>query len=132
MAFTPLAGKNGLIYVSGTANEITGANAWSITIEHDAITYSKFGDEWESQFSGIKRWSGSIGGLKDTAGKLLTNAAVADAAVALLIYPDNTSMASFFSGSAVFSAGAEGGMDGAIMATADFVGTGTLGITGFA
>ena len=131
MAFTPLAGRNGLIYVSGTTNEITGANAWSISIEHDGIPYSKFGDTWEGTFSGIKRWSGSISALKDTAGKLLTNAAVADAVVALLIYPDNTDISTYFSGNAVFSFGAEAGMDSPITATADFQGDGTLAITGW-
>lgn len=131
MAFTPLAGRNGLIYISGTSNEIDGANAWSLNIEHDGIPYSKFGDTWEGTFSGIKRWSGSIGGLKDTAGKLLTNAAVADAVVALLIYPDNTDISTFFSGNAVFSFSAEAGMDSPITGGVDFTGDSTLTITGW-
>lgn len=129
MAFTPKAGKNGLVYVSGT--EITGANAWSISIEADAIEYSKFGDTWKSNFVGLKGWSGSIGALHDQAAKVLQNAAAATAVVALLIYPDRTSNATYYSGNAIFSFASEAGMDGPVGRTADFTGDGTLSATGF-
>ena len=132
MAVSVKAGKNGLIYVSGTSNEIAGANAWSISIEHDAIPYSKMGDTWEGNLSGIKRWSGSIGALHDHDAKLLSNAAVADATVALLIYPDRTDGSTYYSGSAVFSFGNEADFGSAITQSADFTGDSTLAITGFA
>lgn len=131
MAISVKAGKNGLIYVSGTSNEIEGANAWSLSIEHDAIAYSKFGDVWEGNLSGIKRWSGSIGALSDLGGKLLSNAAIADATVALLIYPDRTDITTYYSGSAVFSFGSEGDFGSAVGESADFTGDSTLAVCGF-
>ena len=129
MAFTPLAGKNGLIYVSGT--ELPGANAWSISIESDAVEYSKFGDTWKSNFVGLKGWSGSVGALHDNAGTILQNAAAATIVVALLIYPDRTDGTAYYSGNAIFSFSSEASMDGAIGQSADFTGTGTLSATGF-
>jgi len=129
MAFTPKAGKNGLIYVSGT--EIPGANAWSIAIESAAIEYSKFGDTWKNNLVGLKGWSGSIGALHDQAAKVLQNAASAAVVVALLIYPDRTSGATYYSGNAIFSFSSEAGMDAAVGRTTDFTGDGALTITGF-
>ena len=129
MAFTVKAGKNGLIYVSGT--EIPGANAWSISIESDAIEYSKFGDTWKGNLVGLKGWSGSIGALHDHAAKVLQDAAAAAVVVALLIYPDRTSGSTYYSGNAIFSFSSEASMDAAIGQTADFTGDGTLTPTGF-
>ena len=121
MAITVRAGKNGLVYVSGTHSE--GANAWSISIEHDAITYSKFGDTWENNLSGIHRWSGSLSTWQD--------AAAADAALGILIYPNRTDLTTYYDGSAVFSAGSEASMDSPVSVSADFTGDGELTMTGF-
>jgi hypothetical protein len=129
MAFTPLAGKNGLIYVSGT--ELPGANAWSIAIESDAVEYSKFGDTWKSNFVGLKGWSGSIGALSDSAAKTLQDAATATIVVALLIYPDRTDGSTYYSGNAIFSFSSEASMDAAVGQSADFTGTGALTPTGW-
>ena len=129
MAFTPKAGKNGLIYVSGT--EIVGANAWSISIESDAVEYSKFGDTWKGNFVGLKGWSGSIGALHDQSSKVLQNAAAATVVVALLIYPDRTSGSTFYSGNAIFSFSSEASMDAAVGRSVDFTGDGALTPTGF-
>ena len=130
MAFTVKAGKNGLIYVSGT--EIPGANAWSISIESDSVEYNKFGDTWKGNLAGLKGWSGSIGALHDHAGKILQNAATATNVVALLIYPDRLTIATYYSGNAIFSFSSEAGMDAAVGQSADFTGDGTLTPTGFA
>ena len=129
MAFTAQAGKNGLIYVSGT--EIPGANAWSISIESDTIEYAKFGDTWKNNFAGLKGWSGSIGALHDQAAQVLQTAAAAVVVVALLIYPDRTDGSTYYSGNAIFSFSSDAGMDSPVGQSADFTGDGALTPTGF-
>ena len=129
MAFTAKAGKNGLIYVSGT--EIFGANAWSINVEHESIAYTKFGDEWQSVFSGIKSWAGSVSALHDQDSKVLETAAAYDGTCALLIYPDRLDQGTYYSGNAIFAFGSEAGMTAAVGQTASYTGSGTLTLTGF-
>jgi len=129
MAITVRAGKNGMIYVSGAVLE--GANAWSVSIEHDAITYSKFGDTWENNLSGIHRWSGSMSAWHDEATKQLQTAAAADVAVACLIYPNRSDLTTFYNGSGIFSASSEASMDAPVSLSADITGDGTLALTGF-
>ena len=128
-SITPTNGKNGLIYVSDT--EIFGANAWDITIAHDATEYAVFNDEWKSNFSGLKGWSGSITALHDQATKVLATAATYDGTCALVIYPDSTDQTTYYSGSAIFGFGSSGDMSSAVGQTADFTGTGALTPTGF-
>ena len=130
MAVSARAGKNGLVYVSGT--EIEGANAWSIAIEHDTIEYGHFGNEWKRNFSGLKGWSGTIGALHDQAAKVLQEAATADTAVDVLLYPDRTDGATYYNGDAIFSFSSEAGMDGAVARSVDFTGDSAVSITGFA
>lgn len=123
-------GKNGLIYVSGT--QLTYANAWSIKIDTDSVEVPVFGDSWKSRLPGLNDWSGNVAGFHDQDGKTLQTAATAGVAVALLIYPKRTDLSTYYSGSAIFSFGSEGGMDAAVGASADFVGDGALTLTGFA
>lgn len=129
MPVTAVSGKNGLIYVSAT--EIVGANSWSIAVEHESIQYAVFASEWQNTLSGIKSWSGNIGAVHDQAAKLLAAAAIADATVALLIYPDRSDLSTYYSGSAVFSYSSEASMDGVVGESADFTGHSTLTQTGF-
>jgi hypothetical protein len=126
---TAMNGKNGLIYVSGT--EIYGANAWDISISHDATEYAVMNDDWKSNFSGLMGWSGSITALADQASKVLQVAAVYDGTVALLIYPDSADITTFYTGSAIFGFGASADLTSAVGRTADFTGTGALTATGF-
>jgi len=128
-SITAANGKNGLIYVSGT--EIFGANAWDITVAHDATEYAVFNDDWKSNFSGLMGWSGSITALHDQATKVLYTAAAYDGTCALLIYPDSTDISTYYSGSAIFGMGSSGDMSSAVGMTADFTGTAALAATGF-
>lgn len=126
---TPLHGKNGLIYVSGT--EITGANAWSLKIDTDKIDTPQFGDTWKKRVVGMNDWSGSITAWMHTDSKVLTNAATAGASVALLIYPNRNDLTDYFSGSAIFGSSMGAGVTAAASRDGDFVGNDTLTITGF-
>ena len=126
---TATNGKNGLVYVSGI--EVFGANAWDISVAHDATEYAVFNDFWKSNFSGMAGWSGSITALHDQATKVLYTAAAYDGTVALLIYPDSTDISTYYSGSCIFGFGSSGDLSSAVGQTADFTGTGTLAATGF-
>lgn len=129
MAITVRAGKNGLVYVSGT--ELVGANSWSVAIDAEAIEYSYFGKIWMGNLVGLKSWSGSIEAIHDQDSELLQDAAIATILVALLIYPDNTDVTTYYSGNAIFGASPEGSMDSPVTISSDFTGDDALTMTGF-
>ena len=128
-SITVANGKNGLIYVSGT--EIFGANAWDISISHDATEYAVFNDDWKSNASGLLGWSGSITALHDQATKVLYTAAVYDGTCTIEIYPDSSDITTFYSGSAIFGMGSSGDMTSVVGQSGDFTGSSTLSATGF-
>lgn len=132
MAFTPKHGKNGLIYVSGT--ELPGANAWTVNIQSDKADIPIFGDAGARKIKGLHNDGGSITAWHDQAAQILQTAALADVAVAFLIYPDRTTLDDYYSGNAFFNFSSEAGMDAAVGQTADFeCGDGSkMGVTGFA
>jgi hypothetical protein len=125
----PIHGKNGLIYVSGT--EVVGANAWTISIDADSAEASSFGATWKTMLAGLVGWSGSITSWDQTDDKILQDSAAAGATVALLIYPTKNTLTTYYSGSAIFSAGGEGSNASGVSVSASFVGTGTLTCQGF-
>lgn len=125
----PFHGKNGLIYISGT--EITGANEWSINITTDSAEIGQFSETWKKRVVGQHDWSGSITAWMHADSKVITNAAVADVPVALLIYPNRADLTDYFSGNAIFGAQLGGGMSSAAGRSGDFVGGDTLTISGF-
>jgi len=131
MAFTLAKhGINGGVYISGAA--LHGANAWSINIETQSAEYLKFGDSWVNRLTGARSWSGTLGAVHDQDAKQLQTAATAGEDVSLLIYPDSSASADWYSGRVIFSFGTEAGTDSAISQSADFVAHGTLSINGFA
>lgn len=126
----PLHGRNGLIYISGT--EITGANAWSLNITQDSVETPQFTDIWKRRAIGHADFSGNVAAWLHDDSKIITNAAVAQVSVALLIYPVRSELGDYFSGNAIFGANMGGGATAAITRDGDFVGDGALTITGFA
>lgn len=125
----PLHGFNGLIYISGT--ELTGANAWTLNMPQDAVETPQFGDTDKKRVVGLRDWSGTIGAWLHEDSKLIENAASARASVALMIYPNRGDLTNYYSGNAIFSMDAGGGVSAAIARNASFVGDDTLTITGF-
>ena len=130
MAHVAVNGRDAQIWVSGT--EIEGGNAWSIAIEHNAVQYAKFADEWQNTLSGLKSWSGSITSWHDQGSKVLQTAAALDGTVLVLLYPDHNDTTTFYGGNAVFSASSEASIDAVISVSADFTGDSTLTLSGFA
>lgn len=123
-------GINGLIYISGI--EIAEANAWSLSISQNSVEVTAFGDAWVSRVVGAKDWSGSIAAFGQTNSNVITDAATAGVPVAILIYPDRNTATSYYSGNAIFGMSSDGNTTSAVSESGDFVGSGTLTITGFA
>ncbi len=130
MASSKVHGINGLIYVSGS--EISFGNAWSIKLDAEDAEIVSFGDAYKSRLRGVKDWSGSITAWHDQGTKVLQMAAVATVSVALILYPKRSDLATYYSGSALFKFGHDQDAGSIAKLTADFVGDGTLGMTGFA
>lgn len=131
MAVTKVAGRNGLIYVSG--HEIEGANSWELSISQGAIEAAYFAQSWMSREAGMLDWSGSINAVHDQDSKYLYNAATSGANVALMIYPKRTDLTTYWSGSAVFGGfSSSGDMDNMVSQSCDFSGAASLTATGFA
>lgn len=122
-------GKNGLIYVSGA--ELTGANAWTLDMGLDIVEVGKFGDTWKEHVGGLLTWSGTISAWEMGDEQELVSAATAGVAVALLIYPDNSDLTSYYSGNAVFGASTDGSTGSAVSKNGTFTGNSQLTITGF-
>ena len=127
---TVVCGKNGLIYISGTGNELGEANSWSISIDTDSETYISFGDTWKKACTGGLGWSGSIASYQEASLGILQDVVIANAACAILIYPDRNTLADYYSGDAVFSFSSEGSVGPPVGVSVDFVGDDTLTIVG--
>lgn len=125
----PVHGKNGLIYVSATT--LTGANAWSIDATMEAAEAPEFGDTWKKHTAGLLTWSGTLNAWEQEDQKLLFSAATANAAVALLIYPNRGDLTNYYSGNAIFGASSSGDTGSSVSKNATFTGDGALTVTGF-
>jgi hypothetical protein len=126
----PYHGYNALIYISGT--KLVGGNAWSLNISKDSVVTNQFGDGWKKRLPGQTEWSGSITAWDQGDDKLLMTAATAYTSIALMIYPDLSTIANYYSGNAIFGASSGGGVTSAVSKDGDFVGDDALLVTGFA
>ncbi len=123
-AITKVSGVNGLIYVSG--NEIAGANAWELAIEHANVEGAQFGALWTERAGGMISWSGSVTTWHDSAQRYGYLAATADSTASIVIYPTGSTLTKYWSGSAVFSYRAGGDIGSYISETLDFQGATSL------
>jgi hypothetical protein len=126
----PSHGRNALIYVSGI--EIVGANTWSLARSTSVVATPQVGEAYVRKVAGQYEWSGSINAWDQGDANPLADAAVAQTAVALLIYPYRTTAANYYSGSAIFSFTSDGGTSAGVSENVTFDGTGALTITGWA
>lgn len=122
-------GINGLIYVSGS--ELTGANSWNIQVDPDTVQTIDLGVKWKDTHKGAKGWSGNINAWEKEDQKLLMDAALADGAVSLIIYPNRNTMGNYYNGNAIFGASTDGGATSAVSKNGSFTGDGALSQTGF-
>ena len=129
MANAPRHGKNALIYVSGV--EIVGANTWNIAIATGAASMPQVGEAYVRKAAGQYEWSGGINAWDQGESNPLTDAALAVTACVLLIYPVKTTLATYWTGSAIFSMSGGGGTTAGVSENATFVGAGALTPTGW-
>jgi len=123
-------GKNSLVYINGS--QLTGANSWSLEIQHEFAEYAGFGDTWKSILSGLQSWSGGFEAYSDHDAQILQTAVLYDGTLPILIYDDQSDGSTYYSGSAGFSSfGAEGAMDAVQTQSAEFTGDGALAVNGF-
>jgi len=122
-------GIKGLIYISGA--QLSAANAWTIAFDTESVEIVYFGSTWKERLVGVNDWSGTITSWGDTDDKMLYAAVTAQAAVALLIYPDRADITTYYSGNAIFSGDESGDVGSAYSRSWAFSGDGTLAATGW-
>jgi len=125
-----VAGRNGLVYVSG--GELTYANAWELTCDQEAVGGAHFGQGWMDNDAGMKTWGGTLTAWHDQDSQKLYSAATAGTTVALMIYPNRSDLTTYWSGNAIFTGFRSGGeMGGLVTQSCDYAGAGSLTATGF-
>jgi hypothetical protein len=122
-------GKNGLIYVGGSA--IAYGNAWDLTVDTSTAEVPHWGATWQERLVGISDWSGSITAWHDQDSMVLFTVATSGASALIQIYPDRTDLTTYWSGFAFMGFGSSAGMGDAVGQTADLTAASSLTATGF-
>jgi len=123
-------GKQGLIYLSGTA--LGEASAVTITQTVDSAEGPQFADTFTERAVGVFHWGGSISAWASATNKLLFDCAGAGFSVQLLAYPDRDDTADYYVGSVILSFEHTQDVGSVASQTASFEGDGLLRATGFA
>lgn len=96
-------GKNAVIYLGAAgaaAINIAEQADWSIDMDIAMAEVSSLNQTWKAFVKGMLGWSGSCSGNFDTASVQLWLAAVSNVAEKLYIYPDSSSTARYYYGTA--------------------------------
>lgn len=117
-------GINGLIYWGG--NELSEANAWSLTFDLDVAEVPDFGDSWMDHVRGIMTWTGSIDAWYDDTNDNIWNAATASGWQQLVVYPDRNTLTRYWYGDAFGSFSIDVSAGDAVSISVDITGTGPL------
>lgn len=119
-----IAGRNGRLYMNltsgGTAEAVAYLTNWSIAFPTDNINVTALGDTTKVYVSGLPDCTGSYSGFYDTATVQMYTAAVDGVARKFYLYPDNSSTAQYWFGTAIFDFNVDGGVDGAVAINGDF------------
>lgn len=120
-------GRDGVVKV-GTA-ALGHVQNWNVDVSADEVRGWGMGDEWDSGFTTVKRWSGSVEVYLDATDESDT-LAVGDE-VSLDFYPGGESTGNtYLSGTAaILSLASSGAKDGIPMLTVNFSGKGALSKT---
>jgi len=130
MSPTNVHGVDAKIYI-GT-DELTEANAWSLSCAADMAELVKHGSIFKERLKGAIDWSGSITVFHDQDGQVVQLAALARIAYALILYPDEGEAGDYYTGTAFFDFEHASDVGSAQAITVPFFGSGTLTVTGFA
>ncbi len=128
---TPLHGKDGYVYVGGSAVALVDRWTMNVDVAQDDVTSMDSGG-WQQLLAGVKRVSGAVTvryATDDTNGQtVLRNSAIGGSMVVLKLNPNGT--ANYFSGTALLNLGFESPHDNVNVATYDFNSHGPWTYTG--
>lgn len=117
-------GRSGRLYVGiasgGTAEPVSYLNKWSMDFSTDDVDVTTFGDTNKTYVSGLPDFSGSFGGFYDTATAQLYTAATDGVARKFYLYPDNSSAAQYWYGTATFDFSITAGVAEAVAVAGNF------------
>ena len=117
-------GRSGRLYAGiasgGTAEPITYLNKWSMDFSTDDVDVTSFGDTNKVYVSGLPDFSGSFGGFYDTATAQLYTAATDGVARKFYLYPDSSSTAQYWYGTATFDFSVTSGVGEAVAISGNF------------
>ena len=113
-----ISGKNGLLYANitsgGTAEPIAFVNSFSMNFATDKQDVTAFGDTTKVYVSGYADATGDFAGFYDDATAQLYTAAVDGVARKFYFYPDRTTTAKYFWGTAIFDFSVSEGLGGGV------------------
>ena len=121
-----LKGKDGVIYVGTPKVQLGHIQSWNIDLQADQVSGWGMGDEYETSFTTVKRWSGSFEAYLDFS-QAFAAISVGDE-LDVELYPGGESIGSgFFSGRvAVTGLPMSGSKDGIPLVTINFASRGDL------
>src|SRR5260370_4889984 len=95
-----LHGRNALFYLEGSgANSVPFSNAadYALDVTFATVDVSQLGDDWVQTIQGQRAFSGSVGGPFETSSTLGWDAMMGATARAFYLYPDKTTLATYYS-----------------------------------
>lgn len=113
-----IAARNGRLYMglgsAGTAEPVVYLSNWALNFATDKIEVTAFGDTTKAYVSGLPDCQGTYSGFYDTATVQMYTAASDGVARKWYLYPDNTSTAQYWFGTAIFDMNINGDVAGAV------------------
>jgi hypothetical protein len=133
-ATTPRHGRFGIVYLGaangGTAVNLPNLKSWSLDASTDFADVTCMGDSNKSYVSGIPDTVGSFDGVWDSATTTTFQTAARDGlSRKCYLYPGGSS-ANYWYGDILLDASFQGGIDDAVMVTANFRAAGAISING--
>ena len=122
-------GKNGIVYLQGggaDATLLSQAAEWSIDRDADDADVPVLGDFWNSKVKGLMKHSEKFSGPFDNESTLAWDAAEAQTSRKFYIYPDRTSVTSYYYGFCWPKVSLKGGTGSAVSFDASAEGDGQV------
>jgi len=116
-----IAGRNGRMYVNltsaGTAEPLAFITNWSIGLSSDRFDVTAMGDTTKVYVAGLPDATGDVSGFYDNATSQLYSAAIDGVARKAYLYPDITTPAQYFWGTAFLDFNVDVPVDGPVAIT---------------
>ncbi|MEM7722490.1 MAG: hypothetical protein AAF376_08955 [Pseudomonadota bacterium] len=121
-----LRGKDGIVYVGDPKERLGAVQNWNVDEQSDTVSGWGMGDEYESTFTTIKRWTGSVEVYLDPADP--SDDLVIGSEIDLELYPGGeTTGSGYFSGRVIVTGlNRSGSKDGIPTLNINFMNQGAL------